>query len=333
MKRGVIILFLVGILLISPLVQAQTYSGWDKFTDSIKLFFSSGDNKVKVALEIKEKEVTSAIENVQNGDEEKAEKNLEGAWKKLQLVQEKVSINTAKEVKQSSNEVRTNIMEKENLPKDFEVYALEEEKTGLTAEWVIEVNGKEGQTLEREVVIDVDNGQNRIMEIENRIDEIDNEISNWVVENDIAEGDNGLTRVVKTEIVKGDNGLKPEVKTYVAGDGTQKDGPLPEPDLNKVNPDLYDPNARAPGDTIDETYGDDEITNNIDGGTGTEGTNEIGPAVDSNEGDGESSVGDSGRDSEEGASSGSGSDSGITGEIIEDSKSNNLIKRILDWLF
>jgi hypothetical protein len=73
--------------------------------------------------------------------------------------------------------------------------------------------------------------------------------------------------------------------------------------LNKFNPDLYNPNARAPGDTIDETYDDAEVNsgscgdgtvcsgeNNVieggDSGTeGTEGTNDIAPAVESNEGD------------------------------------------------
>lgn len=284
MKKMVIVLFLLGILLVLPLgssqEQIQIYSGFDRFIDNVKLFLSNGDNKVKLALEIREKEVNSAIANNNNGNEEAMSKNLENAWKKLQLVQEKTSINTAEEVKQSSNKVISNIMEEENLQKDFDVYVLEEKKTGLTAEWVIEVNGKEGQTLKREIVQDISGERT----IEGKINEIDNKISKWVVENDIAEGDNGLVPVIKNEIAMGDNGLKPEVKTYIKGDGTDKNEPLPEPDLNKINPDLYDPNARAPGDTIDETY-DDETTNNIDGGTGTEGKNEIGPAVDSNEGD------------------------------------------------
>ena len=315
MKKEVIVLFLLGMFLVSHLVlaQDQTYSGFNRFADNIKLFFYGGDNKVKLAVEIKEKEINSAMENVQNGNKERADKNLEGAWKRLQLVQEKVSINTAEKVKESSNEVIENIKNQENLPNDFEVYALEEEKTGLTAEWVIEVNGKEGQTLSREVVYDI-SGE-RTVEIEGRINEIDNEIAEWVVENDIAEGDDGLVPVIRTEIANGDNGLKPEVKTYVKEGGTVRNDPLPEPDLNKINPDLYDPNARAPGDTIDETY-DDEITNNIDGGTGSEGVNEApSPAVESNEGDS------------------GGEAAPITGEAVKDSSFKSFINKLFGWLF
>ena len=303
MKKGGIVLFLLIILMFLPLVQAQTYSGFNRFTDNVKLFFSFGDNKVKMTLEIKEKEVNSAIENALKGSADDSDKNLKRAWKRLQFIQEKVSPDTAEEVKESSNEIRNTIAQEENLTEGFEVYVLEEEKTQLTAEWVIEVNGKEGQTLTNEIVVNGSEGQNRVVEIEKRIIEIDNEISNWVVEKEIAgeEGGKGLTWEVKTEVANGDNGLKPEVKTYVAGDGTQDDEPLPEPDLNQVNPDLYDPDARAPGDTVDETYDDDLIDNSgdcgdgvvcggednvIEGGEGTSGVNEEpGPAVDSNEGD------------------------------------------------
>jgi hypothetical protein len=304
MKKWLIVLLLLGMLFVVPLVQAQTYSRFEKFTDNVKLIFSSGDNKVRIALEIREKQVNSAMENFKNGNEKDSSKNLEKAWKKLQLIQEKVSTNTAQEVRESSNEIRNNITKEENLSNEFDVYLLEEEKTDLTAEWVVEMNGKEGQNeTNNVVVINGTGGQNRTMEIETRIDEIDGEISNWVVVNSVGEnnGDNGLAWEVKTETANGDNGLKPEVKTYVKGDGTLKDEPLPEPDLNQINPDLYDPDARAPGDTIDDTY-DDELVNSggncgdgvicegenniIEGGEGVEGVNEEpSPAVDSNEGD------------------------------------------------
>ena len=61
MKKEVTVLLLLGMLLVLPLVQAQTqyqsqtYSGFNRFTDNIKLTFSVGDNKVKLALEIREK--------------------------------------------------------------------------------------------------------------------------------------------------------------------------------------------------------------------------------------------------------------------------------------
>ncbi|MEA3378801.1 MAG: hypothetical protein U9Q69_04130, partial [Nanoarchaeota archaeon] len=57
-------------LLVLPLVlaqeQSQTYYGFNRFTDNVKMFFTSGDNKVGLALEIREKEVDSAIINSQN---------------------------------------------------------------------------------------------------------------------------------------------------------------------------------------------------------------------------------------------------------------------------
>jgi len=56
----------------------------------------------------------------------------------------------------------------ERLPKIFETYLLEEEKTGLTAELIIEVEGKEKQT--------------RTREIETRMNEIDDAIVDIVVD-------------------------------------------------------------------------------------------------------------------------------------------------------
>jgi hypothetical protein len=312
MKKECVVLFLLGILFVSPFVlaqeQVQTYSDFNRFVDNVKMFFTfSEDGKVALSLEIREKEVNSAIVNIKNKNDNEAEKNLENAWGNLQLIQEKVSLNTAEEVKENSYEIKNRIMQEGNLSEDFEVYILEEEKTGLTAEWVIEINGKEGQNLTNEIVVNGSVGQTRVVEIENRIDVIDNEISDWVVEHTYAEGtsaggeagvvvEGGLAYVVKTEVAQGDNGLKPEVKIYVARDGTMNEEPLPESDLNKINPDLYNPDARAPGDTIDETYDDNEIINGncgdgVDCGDGsaepgTEGVNEEpSPAVDSNEGD------------------------------------------------
>jgi len=512
MKKGLVVLLLLGILLIIPLVQAQTYSGFNRFTNNVQLFFSGGDNKVIMVLEIREKEVNSAMENFKNGDEKDSSKNLEKAWKRLQFIQEKVSFGTAEEVKGSVNETMTLINEEGNLSNEFDVYILEEEKTGLTAEltqktfeyckkianedfdlmlkeekcnpktaqpglekelkelkniqeelfielmWnirsciddpgtcncdeVVDISEKakcekmvalavkceykedetscgelkamepekgdgfaesfvpdflmdlfkknqsmieyniihsdgvpeecwdendkpeceqydylkegygrknneeksgnlnkeptmqesipqcfdeEGNFLEEkcgkiiiirneeglinyiaknqidEIINEFENkskqhtmdingsgGQNKIDKVEMSIDKVDNEISNWVVENDVVgeEGDDGLVSFVKTDIAGGDGGLNPEVKTYVKGDGTVKDDSLPEPDLNEVNPDLYNSDARAPGDTIDGTYdnnddgtyADNEIVGG-DGGEGVEGTNDVAPAV------------------------------------------------------
>lgn len=137
MKKEVIVLLLLGILLVSPLVlaqeQAQTSSGFGRFIDNVKLTFSGGDNKVRLALDIREKEVNSAMINVQNKNEDKAIQNLENAKEKLQIVQEKVSLDTSEEVKSNTQEIVNKVNEDETLPEYFDKYILEEEKTQLTA--------------------------------------------------------------------------------------------------------------------------------------------------------------------------------------------------------
>ena len=132
-----IVILLVGILIMSPLVlaqeQSQIYSGFNRFVDNVKMFFSSGNAKVMLALEIREKELNSAMENSQNQDEADAIKNLERAHKKLQLVQEKVSLDTADEVEESVDEIIGKIEDEEDLSDNFDVYVLEEKKTQLIA--------------------------------------------------------------------------------------------------------------------------------------------------------------------------------------------------------
>ena len=166
MKKSVIVILLLGILLVSSLVLAQEksqrYSGFDRFVDNVKMFFSSGDNKVMLALKIREKELNSAIINTQNGNDEEAEKNLERARKRLQFVQNKVSKDIAADVKTNVDETIVKINERGDLLDSFDAYILEEEKTGLTAELVIEVEGKEGQTLTREIVKDSGSGENKV---------------------------------------------------------------------------------------------------------------------------------------------------------------------------
>ena len=135
-KRASLFVFVIVIALFFifiPFVSAQTYSGMDRFADNVKLFFSKGDSEVRLALEIREKEVDSAINNIQNQGEDKAIENLERAKKKLQIVQEKVSLNTSEEIKTSVEEVTSKVNEEENLTDEFEDYLLEEEKTQLMA--------------------------------------------------------------------------------------------------------------------------------------------------------------------------------------------------------
>jgi hypothetical protein len=128
----------------------------------------------------------------------------------------------------------------------------------------VEVIIKEFENKSEQNTIDINRTEGRTMI--NEIKEEMNRINNQIVNRTYAEGtgpggeaevviEGGKEGVIKTNSGNGTGGLKPEVKTYVAGDGTDKNDPLPEPDLNKINPELV---------PVDET-----VTNNIDGGVGT----------------------------------------------------------------
>jgi hypothetical protein len=138
MKKEMIVLLLLGILFVSPFVlaqeQAQTYSGFGRFIDNVKLFFSSGDAKVRLALEIREKEIYSAMDNSRNNQERSAIKNLENAHQKLKIVNEEISLNVVEEIKENVDGLVSEIESEENLSDNFEVYVLEEKKTQLLAE-------------------------------------------------------------------------------------------------------------------------------------------------------------------------------------------------------
>ncbi|MBU1043870.1 Atg14 domain-containing protein [Candidatus Parcubacteria bacterium] len=190
MKKDILILLFLGVLLFpsSALAQEQirAYSGFERFIDNAKMLFSFGDKKVVLALDIREKELNSAIANTKNGNSEGAELNLERAKKRLQYVQNKVSKNIADDVKTNIDETINRINEEEDLPDNFETYILEEEKTQLTAELVDKVTGKEEQNLTREIIKDSKSGESRVeitvggnevrtevREIKMRIDTID----------------------------------------------------------------------------------------------------------------------------------------------------------------
>ena len=291
MKKNIITIALLGMLLIASQTLAQeqgyAYSGFDRFFDNVKFFFSTGESKIKLALEIREKEVYSALDKKDSSSEE-----LERARKKLLVIQENVSANIADEVKSNSDKLTNDINERKNLSEDFKTYILEEKKTQLIAELVIETEGKEGQTLKREVVkdettgqkrvkivVNLDNGEQKIVELEGKMAQVENEIAERIIVKNQGEDGGGSNSDKKVEIKGENNGnsgvekASVEVKTYTPGDGTLKNDPLPKPDLNKFNPDLYDPNARAPGDTIDETYDDEEVNREPAG----EGANILAP--------------------------------------------------------
>ena len=122
----------------SNVAYAQTYSSFSRFKDNIKLFFAKGDNKVKLALEIREKEINSAIDNVKAGNKQEAVKNLEDAKEKLVLVQEQASPEIAEEVKLNVEEIEKKILESKDIDPEFLAYLenhlSEEQKTKLSAE-------------------------------------------------------------------------------------------------------------------------------------------------------------------------------------------------------
>jgi hypothetical protein len=328
MRKEVAVLFLLGIFLVLPIIsaqeQVQTYSGFDRFIDNIKMFFSSGNNKVQLALEIREKEVVSAIANLADNKVDSANKNLDNALNKLLIIQEKVSLDSADDVGESVQEV-VEIIEKKNLTETLDRYVLEEEKTQLVAELVVKINGTEGQTLTREVVqsenenrnmvrvtiqnengeieeIEVEGGiQNNtaVWEIVKGINDIDKGINQIVVEHTYAEGTTASGGESKWVIEGGEQSVKTDEgenkvdsSSGAEGNGGYAEGTVAGGD--------------SPGDSIDDTYDDDLVNNGdcgegvvcggeddvIEGGEGTEGTNDVAPAVDSNEGDSSEPVSD-----------------------------------------
>ena len=135
MKKVVsfVILISMTLLLVSmPAVSAQTYSGFSRFTDNIRLFFAGGDNKANLALDIREKEVNSAISNLEAGNTAGAEKNLNSASEKLKIVQTLASPDISVDVKENIVGVESKI---KDTPGDYALldnYLNEEEKTKLS---------------------------------------------------------------------------------------------------------------------------------------------------------------------------------------------------------
>jgi len=280
MKKIIIAVLLLGVLLVPHLVlaqeqtqpylnQAQHYSVFNRFIDNVKMFFSFGDKKVMMALDIREKELNSAIINIENEEDKKAEKNIERAQKKLQYVQKKVSKDIAEDVKINIDETINKLNMVENLPDSFETYILEEEKTQLIAELVIEVEDKEEQTLTREIIKNDKNGkkevkiiiekeegeeeegegggiQTKIMEIEEKIGEIDNQIKERTFAKETGESDiniEGNEKEIKTgsqneigmDTIVDDNVVDNFVDKNNVGDTNVKTGITVGPVTNQIN--------------------------------------------------------------------------------------------------
>jgi len=337
MKKEGIALILLSFLLCFPLVFAQEpiqeYSGLNRFVDNFKLFFSSGDNKVNLALEIREKEIDSALTKLEG---EEADKNLDRAREKLLIVQEKVSTKNAEKVRNNVNELKNKVDEYGNLSEEFEIYLLEEEKTQLAAKLVVEVDGKDGQTLKREVVKDGSTGQNIvkivvvgengeeiITETQGQIGQIQNQIAERVVKIDMAgkinkaELENGV--YVAEGDGNGNNRLSPEIKTDIQ-EGTMKK------DFIEGEPEDFAPGTSDGGntETPNVAVNSEEIENTGDCGDGVDcgdgsaepGIEEVQDepalAVDSNEGD---------------------SDTTITGNVIVENKNPLILIKVLKYFF
>ena len=115
-----------------PFVSAETYSGLNKFTDNIRLFFTGGDNKANLALDIREKEVNSAISNLEAGNTKNAEKNLNSASEKLKIVQTLASPDIFADVRENVNGIQNKINENGGDYELLNSYLTEEEKTKLS---------------------------------------------------------------------------------------------------------------------------------------------------------------------------------------------------------
>lgn len=121
--------------------KSSIYPFFDKVIDNIKLFFAKGDKEIVLALEIREKYINSAFENIEFKNTGEVIKNLNEAEEKLKFVQEQVSPETANEVVSNSldvQEVIEKIMAGKEVDAEFSSYLekhlSEEQKTQLAAQ-------------------------------------------------------------------------------------------------------------------------------------------------------------------------------------------------------
>ncbi|HDR53402.1 MAG TPA: hypothetical protein ENN60_01865, partial [archaeon] len=126
----------IGLLVLATPVHAQTYGGFERWIDNLRLFFSSGDRQVTLALEIRERELASALSNFQAGNNASALKNLANAQNTLQQVQTRVSLSTVDAVKNSTVSVIQTLSNQSELSEDLAIHLLEEEKTYLAAQLI-----------------------------------------------------------------------------------------------------------------------------------------------------------------------------------------------------
>ncbi|MFA5406283.1 MAG: hypothetical protein WC307_02910 [Candidatus Nanoarchaeia archaeon] len=106
MKAFTIIL-LLSLLLMPSIVQAQSgyqYGFFERFIDGFRLFFSDGDARVNLLLKINDKEINSAVTNLNDNNTVQANNSVNNALQNLQTIQSIVTLNTTTQVKARVNQ-------------------------------------------------------------------------------------------------------------------------------------------------------------------------------------------------------------------------------------
>ncbi len=114
-------LFIVLVLFMN-VVAAQPYPITGKVVDDLRMFFARGDKKAEIALEVREKDINSAIENIKAGNINEAIKELERAKERLELIQKTASPDVIDKVNLSVQEVIDKIMQSKDINPEFSAY-------------------------------------------------------------------------------------------------------------------------------------------------------------------------------------------------------------------
>ncbi|HLE06705.1 MAG TPA: hypothetical protein VI790_05090 [Candidatus Nanoarchaeia archaeon] len=132
------IILLIGLLLTPSIANAQElqkYSFFSRLIDGFRLFFSQGESRVDLLLEIKEKEINSAIVNAGEGNFNEAIRSLDNAKNNMQSVQGLINLNNTQKITSSVNKTINQLI-KIDLPKEFNDYLIDEQVTGSSAELI-----------------------------------------------------------------------------------------------------------------------------------------------------------------------------------------------------
>jgi hypothetical protein len=126
---------LLIILIISPAfsLEVQKYSFFDKFIDGFRLFFSSSEAKVDLLLEIKEKEINSAIASYAEGNLNEANKSLTSATLNLERI---VGLTTLNNTEKISSSIANTVSQLSalNISKAFNDYIVDEQAAKASAQ-------------------------------------------------------------------------------------------------------------------------------------------------------------------------------------------------------